>query len=93
MNSSGNTLKSSRWRLIDECGSSNRPIVQKDPVLRVNWQFKSTSEAVLYEGRPIETFESTVKFLLKPKDYRDLLKSAGAKQSTATEAVKRIFEP
>ncbi|HUU26287.1 MAG TPA: hypothetical protein VM123_00610 [archaeon] len=59
--------------------------------LKLNWKFKSSSDAVLFKGRAIDTFEGTVKLLFKPRDFRDMLMSSGTKPTTATEIIKRIY--
>ena len=60
--------------------------------LQLNWRFRSSDEAILYEGRAVETFEDTVKFLFKPDEFRQLLIRTGVKQSTASKMIGSIWE-
>jgi len=59
--------------------------------LKLNWIYRSTDEAILYDGRAIDTLDDTVRFLYKPSDYRELLKSSGSERTTAYKAVMRAF--
>lgn len=59
--------------------------------LKLNWKYRSTDEAILYDGRAIDTLDDTVRFLYKPGDYRELLRSSGAVRTTAYEAAMRAF--
>jgi hypothetical protein len=59
--------------------------------LKLNWKFQDPSQAVLYEGRAVDTFEDTVCLTFEPREFRALLESAGAERTTAIEAVKGIF--
>jgi hypothetical protein len=60
--------------------------------LRLNWRYRDSREAVLYEGRAIETWESTIRLIYKPDDFRALLGGVGAKRTTVIEAVRRTFK-
>jgi len=61
--------------------------------LKLNWKFKDSREAVIHEGRAIETFDKTIKFMFKekPDAFRQLLIKAGVKQSTAIEMINSIW--
>ena len=59
--------------------------------LKLNWQYRSSKSAVLYDGRAIETLESTVKHLYKPDEFRQLLNAKGAERTTAYKATKTVF--
>ena len=61
--------------------------------IKINWKFRDSREAVIHEGRAIESFEKTIKFLFKEKPdlFRQLLIKAGVKQSTATKMVNSIW--
>lgn len=59
--------------------------------IKLNWDYKSSNEAVLLDGRAIYTLEDTVRFLYTPREFRQLLISSGCKRTTAIETVKRIF--
>jgi len=61
--------------------------------LKLDWKFRSSDEAVLHEGRSIETFEKTIKFLFKdrPGEFRQHLIRAGVEQSTASKMINSIW--
>jgi hypothetical protein len=60
--------------------------------IRLNWPFRGSSEAVLYDGRAIETFGGTVKTVFKPGDFRTLIEAAGPKIRWSYELTRRIWE-
>jgi hypothetical protein len=60
--------------------------------LKLNWPFKTSSEAVLYDGRSIEIFEQAAKTVFKPNEMRELIESAGPSRQWAYELVKRVWE-
>ena len=60
--------------------------------LRLDWKYKDSRKAVLYEGRAIETFEDTVKVVYSPRDFRALLQSAGTEKNYARRFVERTFQ-
>ena len=60
--------------------------------IKLEWPFQNSSEAVLYDGRSIETFEQTVRTIFKPEEMRELIESAGLKVSWSYELVRRIWE-
>ena len=59
--------------------------------LKLDWKFRSSDEAVAHEGRSIETFEKTIRFLFKPDEFRQLLIKAGVRQSTASKMINSIW--
>jgi hypothetical protein len=60
--------------------------------IKLNWDFKDSNQAILYDGRAIETFDTTVKLVFNnPRDFKKLLVSAGSERTTAVEAVKSIY--
>lgn len=59
--------------------------------LKINWKFRSSNEAVMYEGRAIETFEKTSSFLFKPDDFKQLLTKEGVKRTTVIEIINSIW--
>jgi len=59
--------------------------------LKVDWNFRSSTDAVLYEGRSVNTFEDTVKLLYEPDDFRSLLRGAGATRQAAYSALKTVM--
>jgi hypothetical protein len=61
--------------------------------LELIWNFKPKSDAVIYEGRSINTLEETLKLKYHPADVRDMVKSAGASRSQASYFASQIFNP
>ena len=61
--------------------------------IKLNWRFRDSSEAVLYDGRAVETFDGTVRFMFKrrPDGFRQSLIKTGVKQSTASEMISSIW--
>jgi len=55
------------------------------------WTFSDSNHAVLYDGRSVDAFESAIPIIYKPRDFRELIESAGAKRTTALEIVKSIY--
>jgi len=60
--------------------------------IKINWNFKDSKDAILYESRSPDTLEDTIKLSYKPEEFRELLKEAGSKRTTAIKTVKRLFE-
>ncbi|MBA7651906.1 hypothetical protein ES703_59735 [subsurface metagenome] len=61
--------------------------------IKLNWRFRDSSEAVLIEGRAIETFDSAVRLIFKgrPDGFRQLLIKEGVEQSTASKMISSIW--
>lgn len=61
--------------------------------LKFNWRFRSSNEAIIHEGRSIETFEKTIKYLFKdkPDEYRQRLTRAGVERTTAIKQINSIW--
>jgi hypothetical protein len=60
--------------------------------IKLEWPFKTSSEAVLYDGRSIETFEQTAKTVFKPGEMRELIESAGASVPWSYKIIKNIWD-
>jgi hypothetical protein len=60
--------------------------------IKLEWPFKNSSEALLYDGRSIETFEQAAKLIFQPWEMRELLESAGSKVRWSYVLVRRIWE-
>ena len=72
-------------------GTAYRPdAFSKD--LKLCWEYRSSDEAVLYSGRSLNTFESTLALVYKPQELRELLLTAGTKRTTAIEYIRSIYE-
>jgi hypothetical protein len=59
--------------------------------LKLSWDFKSSDQAVLFEGRATDTWKGTVKLLFDPGEFRAMLRGAGAKRTTTLEAIRGIY--
>ena len=59
--------------------------------IKINWNFKDSREAILYDNRSPDTLGDTIKLSYKPEEFRELLKEAGSERTTAIKIVKRIF--
>ena len=60
--------------------------------IKLDWKFGSTDEAILYDGRAVDTLDDVLRFLYKPRELRELLISSGTERRTGNYTVKRIFE-
>ena len=59
--------------------------------MKLNWKYKCDN-AVLYEGRSVDTLEDTFRLVNKPEELRVLLRIAGADKSYSRRIVKNVFE-
>jgi hypothetical protein len=59
--------------------------------IKLNWDFKSPTDAVLYEGRSADTFDETVKLVHKPNEYASKLRSVGVERTAVIKQVKTVF--
>ena len=59
--------------------------------IRIDWDFKDSRNAILYDSRSLNTFEDTIKLSYEPEEFRALLQKAGGKRTTTIEATKKIF--
>lgn len=61
--------------------------------IKLHWKFRGSNEAIMYEGRSIETFGKAIKFRFKdkPDEFRQLLIKAGVKRTTAIEMINSIW--
>jgi len=60
--------------------------------IKMNWKYRSSQEAILYDGRSIDSLYDTLRFLYKPRELRQLLESSGSSLDASYKATKRIFE-
>jgi len=75
---------------IAERKSAYRPgLYSKD--LKLNWKFRTSNEAVLFEGRSIETLDDAVKLNFKPDEFRQILASAGTPRKSRYTIIKSIW--
>ena len=61
--------------------------------LKLNWDFRDSSEAVLNDGRSIEAFNGAVRFLFKdrPDEFRQLLTKAGTPRRSRYTIINSIW--
>jgi hypothetical protein len=60
--------------------------------LKLTWDYKTSGDSVLYEGRSVDTFEDTVKLLLPPDEFKAMLRGAGADKSYSRRVTKSIYD-
>lgn len=59
--------------------------------LRLDWPFTKSGEAILYDGRSIETFEDSIKTCFKAENFRELLITSGTLKNTANKIKREIY--
>ena len=60
--------------------------------VKINWNFKDSRNAILYDGRSLNTLEQTVKLSYEPEEFKALLQKAGSERTTAVKLIKRLYE-
>ena len=60
--------------------------------IKINWDFKDASQAILVDGRAPETLEDSITACFEPGEFRELWIKAGSERTAAIKATKRIFE-
>ena len=60
--------------------------------IKLTWNYRDISQAILIDDRAPETFEDTIRLTYQPQEFRELLTAAGAKRTAAIDAVKRTYE-
>ncbi len=60
--------------------------------IKINWPFKDSGEAILYDNRAPDTLKDTIKLSYDPKEFKELLIRAGSERTTAIEIVRRFYE-
>lgn len=60
--------------------------------LRLNWKWRSSSDAVFNDGRSVDTFEDSVRMVYKHYEFRQILRMCGVGKQTIGEMIKRIYE-
>jgi hypothetical protein len=60
--------------------------------LKLNWPFKNADQAVLFEGRALDTFENTVRVLHEPAEFKAILANTAVQRTTIIKAVNRIYK-
>jgi hypothetical protein len=59
--------------------------------IKINWNFKDSSQAILIDGRAPETWEDTIRAKFEPEEFREHWIKAGSKRDTAIKVTSRIF--
>jgi len=59
--------------------------------IKLNWDFKINTPAVLYEGRAINSWEDTIRCLMEPSEFREMLRGAGATRQAAYRVVTDTY--
>jgi hypothetical protein len=60
--------------------------------IKLDWKFCSTDEAILYDGRAVDTLDDIIRLLYNPRDYRELLNVSGTLRKASHKIVKRTFD-
>lgn len=60
--------------------------------IKLKWNYRNESNAVLYQGRAVDTLDKAVAMLYTPADFRSMLRGAGAKKGTAWASTKALFD-
>lgn len=72
-------------------GSSYRINTFSKSIKFLDWPYGTETDAILYDGRAIETIYDTFRLLYKPINLKEILISSGCKRRTTIEIVKRTF--
>jgi len=59
--------------------------------IKSNWKYRDPSNAILYSGRSVNTFEETVLMVYTARDFRNLLMSAGCSGQIADRIINVIW--
>lgn len=59
--------------------------------IKLKWNYDS--QAVLFEGRSIDTFKDTIKLIFPAGELKGMLECAGATRQATYKAIKRIYGP
>ncbi len=59
--------------------------------IRIEWPWKSEGEAVLFDGRAVDTFADSVRLVFRPGDFRGLLEAASVKKDSAYRTIENIW--
>lgn len=59
---------------------------------KISWLWRGSSEAVLFDGRSIDTLKGTLKAVYEPDELRQLLRTHGATKQALYDTIKATFE-
>jgi len=60
--------------------------------LKLTWDYKSSDDSVMFEGRSVDTWEGTIKLLFEPGEFRAMLRGAGATRQASLRAVTDTYK-
>jgi len=62
--------------------------------VKIKWPWRDSSQAILYDGRSVDTLKETLRILYKtkPDHLKQLLSDAGATKQAAYKTLKGVFE-
>lgn len=60
--------------------------------IKLKWDHKNDNDAILYDARSLNTLEDTLKLVIKPREFRQILLSTGVKSQQSTNIVKNIYD-
>ena len=66
------------------CGSFSKNI-------NLDWNYHNATDAILYEGRALSTFDEAVRLIMPPAEFRELLYRSGKRRSTTSMILKKIY--
>jgi len=71
--------------------SDNYKIDEFSKAIKINWKFRSQSEAILIDGRAPDSLAETIKAAFEIDEFMSLLKKTKLNRQTISEIIKRIF--
>lgn len=81
---------------LDEKGIAKRNksyhVGEFSKAIDLNWDYKSDDNAVIYEGRSIDTFQDTIKLLYKPEDFKQILQKTNVPRQNIYYIINSIYE-
>lgn len=60
--------------------------------IKMEWPWTKAEDAVLFDGRSVETFDAAARLILKPDEFRQALEAQGRDRRTIFKAVKSVFD-
>ena len=60
--------------------------------LRLDWDYTTSGDPVMHQGRSVDTFEETIKLVLAPDEFKAMLRGAGATKKVAYKSVATIYK-
>ena len=60
--------------------------------LRLNWKYTGFTDAILYEGRSVADFDSTIRVTFSPQEFKEILLSFGSNKDSSNKMINRIWK-